>query len=302
MIYEQLPPLNSVKAFDAVVRHGSISEAARILFVSQSAVSRHIVKLEDFLDIKLLYRGKHGATTTKEGQEFFEHISHSLNGILDATVNVKAMQSGVNIIRVSSLSSFALKWFVPKISIFQALHPDIILDISIADESPDFELSQKDCAIVSRPKHLFNTDYDELFEEELIVIASPSLLAKSMITKPEHLEGLPLIHTNTRPELWHDWSNQHPLVISNKALLGLSFQDFYISIAACLAGSGAALVPSFLVKEELTNNTLIKPLNESLKSGKYYGIVISPSRKKSDAVIAFRNWLIKEIANEQALF
>ncbi len=302
MIYAQLPPLNSVKAFDAVVRHGSISEAARVLFVSQSAISRHIVKLEDFLDTKLLYRGKHGATATKEGQEFFDQISHSLNGILDATVNIKAIRSGVNIVRISSLSSFALKWFVPKLSIFQSLHPEIVLDISIADECPDFEYSQKDCAIVSRPKHLYDTNTNELFEEELVVVASPATLEQAIITEPGQLENLPLIHTTSRPELWHDWNNQYHPSSKNKAIVGLTFQDFYISIAACVAGSGIALVPSFLVKEELRNKTLIQPLSESLKTGKCYGITISPSRKKNDAVIAFRNWLIKETVNEQPLF
>ncbi|MEH6455064.1 MAG: LysR substrate-binding domain-containing protein [Cocleimonas sp.] len=297
MLYSQLPPLNSIKAFDAVVRHGSISEAARILFVSQSAVSRHIIKLEDFLGSQLLYRGKQGASVTKEGQEFFDRISHSLNGILDATVNIKATQSGVNIVRVSSLSSFALKWFVPKLSIFQSLHPDIILDISIADDLPDFEYSQKDCAIVSQQRNLFDIHTEELFEEELIVVASPSMLIKSTITEPDHLIGIPLIHTTSRPELWHLWNDQNNSA-SDDALVGLTFQDFYISIAACVAGSGVGLIPSFLVKQELENKTLAQPLKQSLKTGKHYGIAISPSRKKNDAVIAFRDWLIKETANE----
>lgn len=299
MIYAQLPPLNSVKAFDAVVRHGSISEAARVLFVSQSAISRHIVKLEGFLGSKLLHRSKHGATATIEGQEYFDQISHSLNGILDATTNIKAIQSGVNIVRISSLSSFALKWFVPKLSIFQLLHPEIILDISIADECPDFEYSQKDCAIVSRPKHLFDMNTDELFEEELIVVASPLILEKSSIEKPSDLEALPLIHTTSRPELWQDWSNQHNLSNKDNSFVGLTFQDFYISIAASVAGSGIALVPSFLVKQELVNKTLVQPFEQSLKTAKYYGIVVSPSRKKNDAVIAFRNWLINETINEK---
>ncbi len=299
MIYAQLPPLNSLKAFDAVVRHGSISGAARVLFVSQSSISRHIAKLEDFLGSKLLHRGKQGATTTKEGQVFFDQISHSLNGILDATVNIKAIQSGLNIVRISSLSSFSLKWLVPKLSIFQSIHPDIILDISIADECPDFEYSQKDCAIVSRTHHLIDKDTDELFEEELIVVASPSILEKLPPEEPHSLEALPLIHTTSRPELWQDWNEQHQLFKNNKAIIGLTFQDFYISIAACVAGSGIGLVPSFLVKQEIENKTLIQPLNESLKSGRHYGIVISPSRKKNDAVIALRNWLIMETLNER---
>ena len=113
---------------------------------------------------------------------------------------------------------------------------------------------------------------------------------------------MPLIHTTSRPELWHDWNEKHNSFSRDKALVGLTFQDFYISIAACVAGSGIALVPSFLVKEELENKTLIQPLNMSLKTNRHYGIVVSPSRKKNNAVIVLRNWLIKETINERPLF
>ena len=299
MIYAQLPPLNSLKAFDAVVRHGSISEASRILFVSQSAISRHIAKLEDFLGSRLLHRSKHGATTTKEGQEYFDHISNSFNGILDATANIKAIQSGVNIVRISSLSSFALKWLVPKLNKFQSTYPEIILDISIADECPDLEYGQKDCAIVSRSEHLYDDETEKLFEENLIVVASPSILEKPNIKETPTLESLPLIHTTSRPDLWQAWNDQNHLFSPDKVMVGLTFQDFYISIAACVAGTGIALVPSFLVKEEIANKTLIQPLKETLNTDRFYGVEISPTRKKNTAVLTLRDWLLKETTNER---
>ena len=299
MNYAQLPPLNSVKAFDAVVRHGSISEAARVLYVSQSAVSRHIAKLEDFLNSKLLYRNKHGVTTTSEGQKFFDDISQSLERVLDATVNVRAMQSGVNIVKVSSLSSFALKWLVPRLNTFQKAHPEIILDISIADELPDFKSNQKDCAVISRPQHLFDKNTKQLFEEELIVVAAPSILKKSFADASEELQSLPLIHTTSRPDLWQDWNESHKLFNQTKSQLGLTFQDFYISIAACVAGSGVALVPSFLVKNEIENGELVKLFDETLKSQKFYGLMVSPNKENNDAVIALRDWLIQETSFEK---
>ena len=157
----------------------------------------------------MLHRSKHGVTTTIEGQQLFEQISNSLDQILDATVSVRAMQAGVNIIKVSSLSSFALKWLVPRHSKFQNAHPEIILDISIADDFPDFENNQKDCAIVSRPLHLFDKNTKELFEEELIVVAAPSILKNSLLDASDDLHNLPLIHTTSRPELWQDWNEKY---------------------------------------------------------------------------------------------
>jgi len=292
MIYSQLPPLNSVKAFDAVVRYGSISEAARVLFVNQSSISRHIIKLEDFLGCKLLQRNNKGTYTTKEGQEYFEKISASLNDVLEATTHIKAPRLGANVIRLSSLSSFALKWLVPKLNSFQLSYPDIILDVSVSDECPDFKYSEKDCAIISKSKQSFSEGEEALFEEELIVVTSPALLKDDIMRND--LESIPLIHTTSRLEVWEQWNTQYKFSSKNKQLAGLTFQDFYISIAACVSGSGIALVPSFLVKKELENKILVQVFDQSLRTEKCYAFAISPAQKMNPAVLELQQWLLKE--------
>ena len=298
MIYSQLPPLNSIKAFDAVVRYGSISKASRVLCVSQSAVSRHIAKLEDFMGTRLLIRGKLGTEMTKEGEEFFEQVSLSLNAILDVTTKLRAVQSGITIVKVSSLSSFALKWLVPRLNDFRADHPEIVLDVSISDERPNFEQSQKDCAIISEAEQPLSQNDDVLFDEELIVVAALSLLEAQSLTTYEDIHKFTLIHTSTRPEIWGELFEQ--LGCSDQASsLGLSFQDFYISIAACIAGSGVALVPSFLVRQELADGVLVQLLDTSLFSGKSYWFAISSRRKNNDSVLALQEWLIKETEVER---
>lgn len=299
MIYNQLPPLNAVKAFDAVVRHGSISEASRILCVSQSAVSRHIANLEEFLDCKLLSRSKLGTVCTKQGEEFFDQISHSLNTILGVSNKIRATQAGINIVKVSSLSSFALRWLVPRLNQFQAIHPEIVLDISISDKRPDFELSQIDCAVVSEPEHLSAKHDHILFKEELVVVASPILIKDKKVSTNKLINTYPLIHTSTRAELWENLQNHYEFSSNNKSNLGLSFQDFYISIAACVAGSGIALVPSFLIRKELEDGSLIQILQPEISSGKSYQLAISAFKSTNPSVVALQNWLIRETQQER---
>lgn len=312
MIYSQLPPLNSVKAFDAVVRHGSISEASRILCVSQSAVSRHIAKLEDFMGTKLLIRGKLGTVVTKEGEAFFEQVSHSLNSILDVTTKLRAAQSGITVIKISSLSSFALKWLVPRLNVFRSAHPEIVLDVSVSDERPDFAQSQIDCAIISEADHSLIKNDDVLFDEELVVVAAPSLLnattndklhsnilAAELVTQND-IRQFSLIHTSTRPEVWGMLFEQLGWD-SKESSLGLSFQDFYISIAACVAGSGVAFVPSFLVRDELANGVLVQLLETRIASGKSYRLAVSKKRKNNASVLALQEWLIKETEEERCV-
>jgi len=299
MIYNQLPPLNAIKAFDAVVRHGSISEASRILCVSQSAVSRHISNLESFLDCKLLSRSKLGTVCTKQGQEFFDQISHSLNTILDVSNKIRATQSGINIVKVSSLSSFALRWLVPRLNQFQQIHPDIVLDISISDKRPNFEISQIDCAIVSEAEHVLAKHDHILFKEELVVVASPLLINDKKLSTNEFINTHPLIHTSSRAELWENLQNHYEIATNTKSNLGLSFQDFYISIAACVAGSGIALVPSFLIRKELADGSLIQLLKPDISSGKSYQLAISAFKSTNPSTLALQNWLLYETAPER---
>jgi len=301
LIHQQLPPLNAIKAFDAAVREGSISEAARTLFVCQSAISRHIGKLEEFVGCKLLRRHRSGVTLTDEGTEFYAQISHALAEILDATNKLRAGQLGVRVVRVNSLSSFALSWLVPRIQRFQASNPGVALDVSIADERPNFALGHSDCAIVSEPVESSETADDVLFPEELIVVCAPGLIKDSPVERPDQISRHPIIHTSTRSDLWKTWCDINGVAEMYESLAGLAFQDFYISIAAAAAGSGIALVPSYLVRGELEAGTLVQPLPAALASERVYRLILAPRKDQDPAVLALRDWLIAEAISERRI-
>jgi len=300
-MHQQLPPLNAIKAFDAAVREGSISEAARTLFVCQSAVSRHIGKLEDFVGCKLLHRRRSGVTLTDEGVEFHGQVSHALAEIRDATNKLRAGQSGVRIVRINSLSSFALSWLVPRIQRFQASSPGVALDVSISDERPNFAFGHSDCAIVSEPVGLSDTADDVLFPEEFIIVCAPGLIKDVPVEQPDQIGRHPVIHTSTRSDLWKTWCGLNGVAKMYESLVGLAFQDFYISIAAAVAGSGIALVPSFLVRAELEAGTLVQPVAAPMTSERVYRLILAPRKDQDPAVLALRDWLIQEALSERRI-
>jgi LysR family glycine cleavage system transcriptional activator len=291
MLHTQLPPLNALKAFDAVVRHGSVSEAARTLCVSQSAVSRHLKVLEDNVGCRLLYRNRGGVRLTEDGEAYFEKVSESLTAIMTATSQLRAKRAGVQVLRVSSLSSFALRWLVPRIHDFQGAHPGLALEISISDARPEFSLSSIDCAIVSAEVAEMKNGDMPLFPELLIPVCAPALLRGTPVRSPGSLLEFPLIHTSTRSELWQKWSDFHRLPEPRLSAPGLAFQDFYISIAAAVAGRGVALVPSFLVQDELASGDLARPVDLDLASGRQYLLALSPWSPRAHAADDFRLWL-----------
>jgi DNA-binding transcriptional LysR family regulator len=85
------------------------------------------------------------------------------------------------------------------------------------------------------------------------------------------------------------------------SLVGMAFQDFYISIAAAVAGSGIALVPSFLVRAELDAGTLVQPVAAPMTSERVYRLILAPRKDQDPAVLALRDWLIQEAESERGI-
>ncbi|NIA27664.1 MAG: hypothetical protein GWP02_06375, partial [Desulfobulbaceae bacterium] len=226
---------------------------------------------------------------------------HALAEIRDATNKLRAGQSGVRVVRVNSLSSFALSWLVPRIQRFQASNPGVALDVSISDERPNFALGHSDCAIVSEPAGSTNTADDVLFPEELIIVCAPGVVEDMPVERPDQIGRHPVIHTSTRSDLWKTWCDINGVAEMYESLLGLAFQDFYISTAAAVAGSGIALVPSFLVREELDAGTLVQLLPTPMTSERVYRLILAPRKDQDPAVLALRDWLIAEAEGERRI-
>lgn len=291
MIHTQLPPLNAVRAFDAVVQQGSVGQGAELLCISQSAVSRHIKNLEDFLGCRLMYRNRGGMALTSQGERFHKTIHSALIDIFNATTDIRQADADFQIIRVSAPSSFALRWLVPRIADFQANNVGIALNVSISDDAPVFDNTGIDCAIVSSDKNIADDDEVLLLPEQLQLVCAPSLMEKKPLACFADVNEHTMLHTSTRHELWGQWREQYAVSSRQDSDRDLMFQDFYITIAAAVAGNGLALVPSFLIEEELAKNSLVAPVHAPLDNGRTYRLVISSRRKSDKAMTAFKHWM-----------
>ena len=138
-----------------------------------------------------------------------------------------------------------------------------------------------------------------MFVEELVLIASPSLFEGKPPTHKDEIRKLPFIHTSTRSELWGILQNKLGMTDKDQSLLGLSFQDLYISIAACIAGSGIPLVPLFLVREELEKGVLIQLLDSVINPDRRYQLVIPAFKSTNPSVLALQEWLVSETSPER---
>ncbi|MEM6758713.1 MAG: LysR substrate-binding domain-containing protein [Pseudomonadota bacterium] len=292
-----LPPLNAVKVFDSVVRHGSLSAAARALHISQSAVSKHIGNLESYLGAVLLRRSQSGTALTSAGEAFYQTVGPALASIAQATMACRATAEGIHVLRISAPASISVGWLAPRLTAFQQMHPDIVVDLTIADTCPDFATSGHDGAVIPCAAADASDTWAHVFDEVVTPVCSPTLATTRQLSDATDIARCPLIHTSTRSELWTNWFRAHTPGPDDPApeTRGFGFQDFYLSIAAAKAGLGIALVPTFLVAADIAEGTLITPRAQPLHTGHAYWLAKGPSPHTRDHLKKFSAWLINAL-------
>ena len=104
-----LPPIHALHAFEAAARTGSISNAARELDLTQSAVSRQIKGLEDQLGLELFVRDKQTIRLTLAGQSYARDIREALRRVSTASLNIRANPLGGSL-TLGILPTFGTRW------------------------------------------------------------------------------------------------------------------------------------------------------------------------------------------------
>lgn len=197
MTISRRPSLIGLRAFEAAARHGRMSLAADELCVTHGAISRSIRHLEEELAVVLFSGPRNDLKLTDEGKMLAAKIGPAFRQLDAAVVPFLDQEAGA--IRVSCLSTFAMKWLIPRLQAFQEEAPQIEVRLSASDAALDFEREQYDVAIrVTDHRLPDDIRVSELFPEHVGLVASPSFLRKHGIERPEQLSGLPILRTRTR--------------------------------------------------------------------------------------------------------
>ena len=125
---DKLPPLNALRNFEAVARHGSFAAAAAALHVTHWAVGKQIRLLEDWFGVPLFERRARGVSLTDEGAALLQDVSNTFERLAAAAARVRRDEFArrvSGIVRVNVLASFATYWLLPRLADFQARYPDI---------------------------------------------------------------------------------------------------------------------------------------------------------------------------------
>jgi len=147
--------LSQLRNFTAVVEAGAVRQAAKVLNLSQSSVTKSIQQLEDDLGVELLHRGAHGVAATAAGKALFARIKTIEAELRHARNDVETIQgAGVGEIRVSASPSVATGLLPRAVIAFQRTHPRVsfhILEGVYPDMLPAIRTGDLDLAICLVP-------------------------------------------------------------------------------------------------------------------------------------------------------
>ena len=291
----KLPPLNALRAFEAAGRYLSFTGAAEELLVTQSAVSRHVGALEDWLGVKLFFRRQRGIELTARGEAYFRALSSSLDQIDHATRRVRD-NADETLLRLKLPPTFALRWLAPRLARFKALHPQIEMQITTSHNPGDFEREDVDVFVHSEFGAPSGDGYRRLFGEVLMPVCSPRFLENGPpLREPADLAGHVLLSSTNRPRDW-------PLWLAGAGAPGLqirgamTFDNAALAYQAAIDALGVVMAQRALIAEDLAAGRLVAPLPQQVSTQGGYYLAFHPGRPKAPRVAAFEAWLMAEAA------
>ncbi|TPE61838.1 LysR family transcriptional regulator [Sandaracinobacter neustonicus] len=288
-----LPPMGVLNSFAAAARLGSFSAAGAEVGLTQSAVSRQIALLEDALQRPLFDRAGRRISLNADGQSYADEIAPALDRIRRATARL-ASRRPANELNIATLPSFGMRWLAPRLPRLSARHPDLV--VNFAARSIPFDLSTEgfDAAIHFGLPDWPDATHDFLFREQALPVCAPGWLQTHPIHVPEDFLNTPLLFQSSRRSAWDRWL-AHAGVDAPPVSPGPVFEHFLMLAQAAAAGSGAALIPSFLIEPELAAGTLVCPLHIPLSTDEAYWLVHPRGGAANPALERFRAWLADEV-------
>ena len=297
MMLRRLPPLNSLRAFEAAARHLSFTRAADELNVTPAAISHQVKALEESAGGPLFIRLTRALKLTDRGRAALPVLSDGFDLLAEAA-GILAGKDDQDVLTITASPSFASKWLVPRIDDFQELNPDIKVRIDASLGLIDLRRDGVDAGIRYGGGDYPGLDSYRLFEEEVFPVCSPKLLTgPHPLIAPDDLVHHTLLHNgySAGDPSYPDWR----MWLKTVGVTGVDWRkgpEFSLenmAVQAALEGHGVALVNSTLVRDDLASGELVRPFELGIATGFSYHLVVPKENLNRPAVSAFRRWLLK---------
>ena len=286
----RLPPLTTLRFFEAAARLLSFKRAADELHVTPTAVSHQIRQLEGLLGVALFERRTRQVLLTPPGQQLYPVLRDGFDAFAKAleALSVKRERLAVTL---SATTALTAKWLLPRVAAFRQAYPDVDLRLHASDDVVELAGGNVDAAIRYGRGNYPGLTVERLFSDRFAPVCSPWL----KVAKPADLHGQTLLHAewrhvDERTPTWRRWSERAGL--DGLAMEGgVTFNDDSHVIQAALAGQGVALLSLEMVADDLASGALVQPFGPAL-AGHDHNLVYPLEAAGSRGIAVLREWLL----------
>lgn len=271
-----------------------MSRAADELCVNHSAVSRHVVKLEEFLNARLFERKHQQVVLTRQGAAYAARLQVLFDLIEEATVGHFAEQQERSLLRIGMLTTFAMRFLIPRLARFKQLCPELTLQIESAHENVDVSKPDIDVAIWLGQGDWPDVVCHPLFAEELVPVGSKAAIAGHRIRSPDDLEPFLLLHVQGRLGDWQRWLEAMGATKVD-GQRGLRLQYSSLAYQAAIDGLGLAMGQTMLVHDDIVHKRLVPVIDRPLLTGRGYYLVYPRAKSRQQRILRFAEWLKAEV-------
>ena len=285
-----LPSLASLLALEALDRLGSASAAAQELNLTQGAISRQLQVMADQLGVGLTLRDQGRLTLTPAARDYVAEVRRCLATLAQASLTLRANPTG-GALNLAILPAFGMHWLAPRLAHFARKHPEVTVNLSTRLQPFDFASAGFDAAIHYGREDWPGAAYLKLMDEDILAVAAPGLTAR--LAAARDALTLPLLQLQSRPGDWGRWLAAQGL--ANRRPHAMLFDHFATMQQAAIHGLGAAVLPLFLIEEDLAQQRLISLFGPPIRAQGAYYLVWPAERPPRAALTSFISWLALEL-------
>jgi LysR family transcriptional regulator, glycine cleavage system transcriptional activator len=290
------PPLDAIRVFDTVARHGSFTRAAAELNMTQSAISYQIRLLENYVDGPLFVRQARGVALNERGEAVAPVVRRAL---ADLSHSFKKLREDSNaLLVISTMQTIAGSWLAPRLGNFQLRHPEYTLRIDISPVLMDLQNEGIDVGIRTGQGQWPGLKSHFLFAQTFTPVCSPYYIEREgrPATPAEMLNHILIDRNDIWWPMWFSAAGLAPNAAITRPSIDVNTQQMAAILA--VAGSGIALVSPSFVSEELKSGRLIQLFDVMAASGSNYYLAYAEQRKTHPKIRAFRDWILKEVEHD----
>ncbi len=290
------PSLVELHAFLAVARSGSFRKAAEALNVTQAAVSRAVLRLEEELGVDVLERSGAGVKLTAAGVELRRRIEKPLAALEEAALHLRRQSERLRL-RLSVVTSLGNLWLMPRLEDFRARHPEIEIEFRQYQREEDFLRDDVDLWIVLKRKarqqwpRQIAAEY--LVGRDIVAVCTPQRAAA--IRGTTGLLAQPLLYHSQFRENWTLWAEAVGAALPAH-WRGTGFDLVINLVEAARAGMGVAVVQKCMVEADLAAGRLVVPVPGSASTGRGYWLCRRRALGAHPAADLFSDWVRDQAA------